>query len=135
MVLRKSSIGDFGAINTASIIELSLGLAIGAITFSGSVIAFAKLNGLMSGNPITFNYQHGLNGLIAAVIVMLIVTLIGGQTEGVFLALMILSFTIGFLIIIPIGGDDMPDVVSKPPGNLILPICIVFIFFVFDILH
>ena len=105
-------IGDFGAINTASIIELSLGLAIGAITFSGSVIAFAKLNGLISGNPITFNYQHGLNGLIAAVIIMLIVTLIGGQTEGVFWALMILSFTIGFLIIIPIGGADMPVVVS-----------------------
>ena len=105
-------IGKVGDIHTASIIELSLGLAIGAITFSGSVIAFAKLQGIMSGNPITFNYQHGLNALIAAIIVMLIISLIGGQAEAVFWALMILSFAIGFLIIIPIGGADMPVVVS-----------------------
>ena len=105
-------IGTFGDIHTASIIELSLGLVIGAITFSGSVIAFAKLQGLMSGNPIIFNYQHGLNALIATIIVMLIFTLIGGQTEGVFWGLAILAFAIGFLIIIPIGGADMPVVVS-----------------------
>ena len=105
-------IGTFGDIHTASIIELSLGLAIGAITFSGSVIAFAKLQGLMSGNPIIFNYQHGLNALIGAIIVMLMITLIGGQTEGVFWGVAILAFAIGFLIIIPIGGADMPVVVS-----------------------
>ena len=105
-------IGTFGAINTGSIIELSLGLAIGAITFSGSIIAFAKLQGLMSGNPITFKFQHMLNAIIAACIVMLVITLVGGQTEGVFWSLAILSFAIGFLIIVPIGGADMPVVVS-----------------------
>ncbi|MDD9878500.1 MAG: NAD(P)(+) transhydrogenase (Re/Si-specific) subunit beta [Magnetovibrio sp.] len=105
-------IGSFGDIATASIIELSLGLAIGAITFSGSVIAFAKLQGIMSGNPITFSFQHMLNALVAACIVVLIITLVGGQSEGVFWSLAVLSFAIGFLIIIPIGGADMPVVVS-----------------------
>ena len=66
----------------------------------------------MSGNPIIFNYQHGLNALIGAIIVMLMITLIGGQTEGVFWGVAILAFAIGFLIIIPIGGADMPVVVS-----------------------
>ena len=105
-------IGTAGNIHTASIIEMSLGLAIGAITFSGSIIAFAKLQGLMSGNPITFNMQHPLNALIAALIVMLIITLIGAQTPEIFWSLAILSFAIGFLLIIPIGGADMPVVVS-----------------------
>ena len=66
----------------------------------------------MSGNPIIFHYQHRLNALIATIIVMLILTLIGGQTEGVFWGLAILAFAIGCLIIIPIGGADMPVVVS-----------------------
>jgi len=105
-------IGSFGDIHGASMIELSLGLTIGAITFSGSVIAFAKLQGVMSGNPITFKFQHPLNAIVAALIVMLIITLIGGQTPGLFWSLAILSFAIGFLIIVPIGGADMPVVVS-----------------------
>jgi len=105
-------IGTLGNIATASIIELSLGLAIGAITFSGSVIAFAKLQGVMSGNPITFPFQHPLNAIVAALIVMLVITLVSSQSAGVFWSLAILSFAIGFLIIIPIGGADMPVVVS-----------------------
>jgi NAD(P) transhydrogenase subunit beta len=105
-------IGKPGAIHTASIIEMSLGLAIGAITFSGSIIAFAKLQGIMSGNPITFHMQHPLNALIGALIVMLIITLIGAQSDEIFWALALLSFAIGFLLIIPIGGADMPVVVS-----------------------
>jgi NAD(P) transhydrogenase subunit beta len=105
-------IGKPGAIHTASIIEMSLGLAIGAITFSGSIIAFAKLQGIMSGNPITFNMQHPLNALVGALIVMLIITLIGAQSYEIFWALALLSFAIGFLLIIPIGGADMPVVVS-----------------------
>jgi len=105
-------IGTPGAIHTASIIEMSLGLAIGAITFSGSIIAFAKLQGLMSGNPITFPMQHPLNALIGALIVVLVITLIGAQSPGVFWALALVAFAIGFLLIIPIGGADMPVVVS-----------------------
>ena len=106
------NIGKFGDIHTASVIEMSLGLAIGAITFSGSVIAFAKLQGLMSGNPITFPMQHPLNAALAAAIVLLIVMLAASQTTGTFWMLAALSFLIGFLIIIPIGGADMPVVVS-----------------------
>ena len=106
-------IGTFGKIQTASIIELSLGLAIGAITFSGSIIAFAKLQGVMSGNPITFSMQHMLNALIGALISSLIIALVvGWQTETLFWILVFLSFAIGFLLILPIGGADMPVVVS-----------------------
>jgi NAD(P) transhydrogenase subunit beta len=105
-------IGTPGDIHTGSIIEMSLGLAIGAVTFSGSIIAFAKLQGLMSGNPITFAMQHPLNALVGALIVVLVITLIGAQSPEVFWALALVSFAIGFLLIIPIGGADMPVVVS-----------------------
>jgi H+-translocating NAD(P) transhydrogenase subunit beta len=105
-------IGAFGNIAGASLVELSLGTAIGAVTFSGSVIAFAKLQGIMSGSPITFPGQHKLNALIGIVIVALIIMLVRGQTETVFWALVALSFLIGFLVIVPIGGADMPVVVS-----------------------
>ncbi len=105
-------IGTFGAIAAASLVELSLGTAIGAITFSGSVIAFAKLQGIMSGSPITFAGQHKMNALLGIIIVALIIMLVRGQTETVFWVLVALSFLIGFLIIIPIGGADMPVVVS-----------------------
>jgi len=106
------NIGTPGDIYTGSIIEMSLGLIIGAITFSGSVIAFAKLQGMMSGNPITFRLQHPLNGLIAGLIVLTMLMLISGQTPGTFWTLAGLSFLLGFLLIIPIGGADMPVVVS-----------------------
>ncbi len=105
-------IGTLGDIYTASIIEMSLGLVIGAITFSGSVIAFAKLQGIMSGNPVTFRLQHPLNAAIAAAIVLLVLVLIFNQSPTTFWMLTALSFLIGFLIIIPIGGADMPVVVS-----------------------
>ncbi|MBT6093386.1 MAG: NAD(P)(+) transhydrogenase (Re/Si-specific) subunit beta [Rhodospirillaceae bacterium] len=106
------NIGVRGDIHTASIIEMSLGLVIGAITFSGSIIAFAKLQGVMSGNPITFAMQHPLNAGLGALIVVLVVVLIGAQSPEVFWALALASFAIGFLLIIPIGGADMPVVVS-----------------------
>ncbi len=106
------AIGTRGDIHTASIIEMSLGLVIGAITFSGSVIAFAKLQGVMSGNPVAFRLQHPLNALIATLIVVLILVLLAGQSPTTFWTLTALSFLIGFLIIIPIGGADMPVVVS-----------------------
>ncbi|MBT4934066.1 MAG: NAD(P)(+) transhydrogenase (Re/Si-specific) subunit beta [Rhodospirillaceae bacterium] len=105
-------IGNFGEIAGASLVELSLGTSIGAVTFSGSVIAFAKLQGVMSGSPITFPGQHKLNALIAILIVAMVIMLVRGQSDTVFWVLVGLSFLIGFLIIIPIGGADMPVVVS-----------------------
>ncbi|MFZ4122065.1 MAG: NAD(P)(+) transhydrogenase (Re/Si-specific) subunit beta [Caulobacterales bacterium] len=103
-----------GAIKPASLIELSLGTAIGAITFSGSIIAFAKLNGNMSGAPILLPARHLINIAIAVAIVVLIVLMIqsGGTQKHWFIALALLSFLIGVLLIVPIGGADMPVVVS-----------------------
>lgn len=108
-------IGTAGNIKTASLIEMSIGVAIGAITFSGSVIAFAKLNGNMSGAPIILPGRHVINLAIAAAIVGGIVFICldpANQTIELFLLVTALSFLIGFLIIIPIGGADMPVVVS-----------------------
>ena len=105
-------IGQFGAIKTASLIEMSLGVSIGAITFTGSCIAFLKLQGLMSGSPITFRGQHFLNLIIGILIIVSIVYLVREQTTNYFWIATALSLLIGFLIIIPIGGADMPVVVS-----------------------
>ena len=105
-------LGEVGRIGAASLIEMSLGAAIGAITFSGSVVAFAKLQGLVSGNPVVFPGQHPLNALIGIAIAAMIVMLVLGQDPLVFWTLIALAFLIGFLIIIPIGGADMPVVVS-----------------------
>ncbi len=105
-------IGTKGHIGTASLIEMSLGTAIGAITFSGSIIAFSKLQGIMSGAPIVFKGQHPLNALIGIAIVGLIVWLVQSNSDQAFWAIVVLSLLIGFLIIIPIGGADMPVVVS-----------------------
>jgi len=102
----------FASIHPASRIELGLGVAIGAITFSGSVIAFLKLNGTMGGKPILLPGRHVLNlGTIAA-IVLLVAYFTQDQSPWIFWTITILSFAIGFLLIIPIGGADMPVVVS-----------------------
>jgi NAD(P) transhydrogenase subunit beta len=103
-----------GHVHMTSLIELSLGLAIGAITFTGSVIAFAKLNGNMSGAPILLPARHLLNILIALAIVGLVVVLVmsGGQAIWAFWAIFALALLIGVTLIIPIGGADMPVVVS-----------------------
>lgn len=105
-------IGVPGDIATGSMIEMALGAAIGAITFSGSVIAFAKLQGIMSGSPITFKGQHMLNALIGAAIVVGIIMLVSSQSASVYWLVVLLAFLIGFTLIIPIGGADMPVVVS-----------------------
>ncbi|MFZ5720534.1 MAG: NAD(P)(+) transhydrogenase (Re/Si-specific) subunit beta [Pseudomonadota bacterium] len=107
-------IGVPGDIHLTSLIELSLGLAIGAVTFSGSVIAFAKLNGNMSGAPILLPARHLLNIAIGAAIVGLVAVLVisGGQAIWAFWAIFALSLLIGVTLIIPIGGADMPVVVS-----------------------
>ncbi len=105
-------IGTLGHIHTQSLVEMSLGLAIGAVTFSGSVIAFAKLQALMSGSPITFANQHRVNLGLAILLLVLIIIFIATGHQVVFWAIALLAFAIGFLIIIPIGGADMPVVVS-----------------------
>ncbi len=107
-------VGEDGLVHLTSLIELSLGLAIGAITFTGSVIAFAKLNGNMSGAPILLPARHLLNIVIALAIVGLIVVLAmsGGQAIWAFWAIFALALVIGVTLIIPIGGADMPVVVS-----------------------
>jgi len=85
---------------------------VGAITFSGSIIAFLKLQGIMSGSPITFKGQHPLNALILISIIVLIYLLCSTQSSNLFWILLAVSFLIGFLLIIPIGGADMPVVIS-----------------------
>ncbi|MAU59585.1 NAD(P)(+) transhydrogenase (Re/Si-specific) subunit beta [Parvibaculum sp.] len=108
-------IGTFHAIHGANLVEMGIGVAIGAITFSGSVIAFAKLNGNMSGAPIMLPGRHVINAALALAIVGGIAYIVADpshQTIELFLAITVLSFIIGFLIIIPIGGADMPVVVS-----------------------
>ncbi len=105
-------IGTPGNLKTASLVEMSLGLVIGAITFSGSVIAFAKLQGLLTGNPLVFKGQHQLNAFLGLVILALVVMFCGSESHTIFFALAMLSFLIGFLLILPIGGADMPVVVS-----------------------
>ena len=105
-------LGTFQNIKTASIIEMGLGVSIGAITFTGSIIAFMKLQGLMSGSPITFPGQHYLNALLGILIISMIAYLSLNQSSQIFWILIVASLTIGFLIIIPIGGADMPVVIS-----------------------
>ena len=106
------NLGSPGAIKLASLIEMSIGAAVGAITFSGSIIAFLKLQGIMSGSPITFKGQHFLNALLLISILVLTYLLCSSQSSNFFWILIAVSFLIGFLLIIPIGGADMPVVIS-----------------------
>jgi NAD(P) transhydrogenase subunit beta len=105
-------IGTFGHVRPESLVEMSLGLAIGAITFSGSLIAFAKLQALMKGAPVIFPGQHKLNAGLGALLVVLIVLFIATGAQAVFWLIALLALGLGFLLIIPIGGADMPVVVS-----------------------
>jgi len=106
------NLGSAGNIKLGSLIEMSVGAVIGAITFSGSIIAFLKLQGIMSGSPITFRGQHLLNALILISIIVLTYLLCLTQSSNLFWFLLVVSFLIGFLLIIPIGGADMPVVIS-----------------------
>jgi NAD(P) transhydrogenase subunit beta len=105
-------IGTLGNVHTESLVEMSVGLAIGAITFTGSLIAFAKLQALMSGTPISFPGQHKLNLGLGILLVVLIAGFIASGSQVLFWLIALLAFGLGFLIIIPIGGADMPVVVS-----------------------
>jgi NAD(P) transhydrogenase subunit beta len=105
-------IGSVGFIKTASRIEMSLGAVIGAITFTGSVIAFAKLQALMSGAPVVFPGQHMVNLAVGLAIVGLGIAFVMTENTTYFWLMTALAFAIGLMIIIPIGGADMPVVIS-----------------------
>ena len=106
------NLGSPGDIKLSSLIEMSIGAAIGAITFSGSIIAFLKLRGIMSGSPITFKGQHFINLLLGLSIIVLIFYLCKNQSDSFFWSMIAISFLVGLLLIIPIGGADMPVVIS-----------------------
>ncbi len=106
------NLGFPGDIKLSSLIEMSIGAAVGAITFSGSIIAFLKLRGIMSGSPIVFKGQHFVNLFLGLSIIVLIFYLCKTQSDSFFWAIIIISFLLGFLLIIPIGGADMPVVIS-----------------------
>ncbi len=105
-------IGEVGTIHAQALVEMSLGVAIGAITFTGSIIAYLKLDGRMSGKPIMLPSRHVINAVLAIAIVVLVVALAMTESYLVFWAIVVLSLLFGVLIIIPIGGADMPVVVS-----------------------
>jgi len=105
---------ELGGLKALSLIELGVGTAIGAITFSGSIIAFMKLQGTMSGAPLVFNGQHWLNlglGIATAVFIAFLVAS-GGEAKIAFWIVAVLALVLGVLLIVPIGGADMPVVVS-----------------------
>jgi NAD(P) transhydrogenase subunit beta len=106
------AIGAPGAIHASSLVEMSLGTAIGAITFTGSIIAFGKLQGLITGKPLVFPGQHPLNALLGLALVAIIVWFVIGQPAVAFWAIVAVSLLLGLLLIVPIGGADMPVVIS-----------------------
>jgi len=105
-------IGNVGQIHGGSLFEMGLGVAIGAITFTGSIIAFLKLDGRMSGKPIMLPQRHGINIGLGIALVVLLAIFIKTESHVVFWLIVLVSFALGVLLIIPIGGADMPVVVS-----------------------
>jgi len=105
-------IGIPGAIHGGSIIEMSLGTAIGALTFTGSIIAWGKLKGVITGKPVVFANQHKLNAALGILLVALIFLFIGAQSSFMFWLIVLVALSLGVLMIIPIGGADMPVIVS-----------------------
>lgn len=106
------NIGQVGYIKSSSLVEMSIGTLIGAITFSGSILAFGKLQGVISGKPIVFQFQHLINALIFLFILFLIILFVLNQSPSIFWLIVIISMILGFLVVIPIGGADMPVVIS-----------------------
>jgi NAD(P) transhydrogenase subunit beta len=105
-------IGQIGQIHSGSLIEMSIGLAIGAVTFTGSLVAFAKLQGLVSGNPLVYPMQHQVNAGLGILLLLLVVMFVIGQSAVTFWLIALVALALGFLLILPIGGADMPVVVS-----------------------
>ena len=106
------NIGEKGYIASSSLIEMSIGTFVGAITFSGSILAFGKLQGTISGQPIVFKFQHTINAIIFLFIILLIFFFVIDQSPSIFWSIVIVSIILGFLVVIPIGGADMPVVIS-----------------------
>src|SRR5437868_9644766 len=105
-------IGTRGNIHKSSLVEMSLGVAIGALTFTGSVIAFLKLSGRMSGAPIILPARHIINIVLGLALVFFIYGLVVSQSQLDFWWITIIALVLGALLIIPIGGADMPVVIS-----------------------
>jgi NAD(P) transhydrogenase subunit beta len=105
-------IGVRGSIHSSSLVEMSLGMAIGAITFTGSIVAFAKLQGLVSGRPLVFSGQHYINAALGVLLILLIAAFVSTEAAAAFVLLLLVSLALGFLLIVPIGGADMPVVIS-----------------------
>jgi NAD(P) transhydrogenase subunit beta len=105
-------IGKPGAIHGSSLVEMSLGVAIGALTFTGSVIAFLKLSARMSGAPIILPFRHAINIVLALALVFFVVGLVMSGSALDFWLITIIALVLGVLMIIPIGGADMPVVIS-----------------------
>ncbi|MEJ0063641.1 MAG: NAD(P)(+) transhydrogenase (Re/Si-specific) subunit beta [Alphaproteobacteria bacterium] len=105
-------IAEGGHIRTGSLVEMGLGVAIGAITFTGSIVAFAKLQGLLSGKPLRFPFQHQVNLLLGIFAVFLILWLMLSESGLAFALIIAVTLALGFLLILPIGGADMPVVIS-----------------------
>ncbi|HUJ97078.1 MAG TPA: NAD(P)(+) transhydrogenase (Re/Si-specific) subunit beta, partial [Stellaceae bacterium] len=95
-----------------SLVEMSLGTAIGAVTFTGSIIAFGKLQGLITGKPLVFPGQHPLNALLGLLLLAIIIWFVLAQSAAGFWGIVVLSLALGLLLIVPIGGADMPVVIS-----------------------
>jgi len=106
------NIGSVGFIAAGSLVEMGFGVAIGAITFTGSVVAFAKLQGLVSGNPLIFKGQHKVNAALGLGLVVMLLLFAASESHNLFWAIAFVSFLLGFLLILPIGGADMPVVIS-----------------------
>jgi len=105
-------IGETGAIHGRALFEMAVGVAIGAVTFTGSVIAFLKLDGRLSGKPLLLPSRHAINIVLGAAVVVLIFVLVMSESHAVFWMIVLLSLVLGITLIIPIGGADMPVVVS-----------------------
>ncbi|HUX79358.1 MAG TPA: NAD(P)(+) transhydrogenase (Re/Si-specific) subunit beta [Alphaproteobacteria bacterium] len=106
------NLGQIGTIFPGSLVEMGLGVAIGAVTFTGSIVAFAKLQGLVSGSPLIFKGQHPLNALLLIGLVVMIALFAMTESHNLFWAITFTSLLLGFLLILPIGGADMPVVIS-----------------------
>ena len=105
-------IGKFLDVNTLNLIEMSLGVAVGAITFTGSIVAFGKLQGIMPGSPLTFKCQHLINVALCIMLFAMLVWITFDQSERIFWTILGLALLLGVLVIVPIGGADMPVVIS-----------------------
>jgi H+-translocating NAD(P) transhydrogenase subunit beta len=105
-------IGVRGSIHGSSLVEMSLGMAIGAITFTGSIVAFAKLQGLVTGRPLVFPGQHLVNAALGILLVLLIAVFVSTEAAAAFWLILLVALALGFLLIVPIGGADMPVVIS-----------------------